>query len=238
MSTNKKFDDIMREIIQAKNKSIMSEYEKIAEESENTPIGAIDENIIKAVIEYDKKEKSKKKKKYLSVFSRVAILLITCAVSVSFIFPESVEAFRVKMFNALFNDESGSISLSEEANNDLLSEWTKYYYPKYMLDNYNLVAAEKIGERSIMLFVSEDGKHQLKIESIPVNSTINIDTDNTNIENVAIGYYEGIYAVDSENENVMITFINENAIMKVQGDTSIDKDKYIKIAENLKYIDK
>ena len=57
MSTNKKFDDIMREIIQAKNKSIMSEYEKIAEESENTPIGAIDENIIKAVIEYDKKEK-------------------------------------------------------------------------------------------------------------------------------------------------------------------------------------
>ncbi len=238
MNTNKKFDDIMKEIIQEKNKSIMSEYEKIAEEAENTHSSAIDESIIKAVLEYNKKEKEQRKKKYFSILSKVAIFFITCIVSTSFIFPESVEAFRVKIFDILFNDEEGSVSLMGEEDKDLLSEWTEYYYPEYMMDNYSLIGAEKMGERSIMLFVSEDGNHQLKIESIPVNSTINIDTDDASIENVAIGYYEGIYAVDSENENVIITWMNENTILKVQGDTSIAKNEYIKIAENLKYIDK
>ena len=48
MNTNKKFDDIMKEIIQKKNKSIMSEYEFITDEvaESNTVVAetATDEN--------------------------------------------------------------------------------------------------------------------------------------------------------------------------------------------------
>ena len=54
MNTNKKFDDIMKEIIQEKNKSIISKYEKMAEEAENTHSSAIDENLIKEYIQFSK----------------------------------------------------------------------------------------------------------------------------------------------------------------------------------------
>lgn len=238
MSTNRNFEEIMKELIREENELIMSEYEKSAIESSYIGQGKIDEKILKMAIEYDKKKKENKKKKIISVLSKVAVVMMICVVSAAFVFPESVEAFRVKIFDVFFNEDTGSASLKGENEVDYLGDWTEYYYPEYMPENYKMIGAERMGERSIMLFALENGEHPLKIESIPANSTVNVDTDSTSIEKIQIGYYEGMYAVDNEKENALITWVNENNILTVQGDISLDKTEYIKIAENLKYIEK
>lgn len=236
MNTNRTFDDIMKELLQEKNESIMNEYENMIGKHENIFINSIDEKILKAVMEYEKEEKLKKKKRLFSVLSKVAVFLIACVVAVNYVFPEHVEAFKVKVMDVFFDDEAGAINLKGGGEKSLLEGWTEYYYPEYMLEKYCLTGAEKTGERCVMLFISEDGDHQIKIESIPANSTVSINTDDASVEDVKIGYYKGVYVVDTENENSIITWMNDTNIFNVQGDTSVTKDEYIKIAESLKYV--
>lgn len=238
MNTNRNFEDIMKELLQEKNESIMNEYEKMTEKNESIYPNSIDEKILKAVMEYEKEEKAKKKKKLFSVLSKVAVFLIVCAVAVNYVFPEHVEAFKIKVMDVFFDDEAGAVNIKGEGEEALLEGWTEYYYPGYMLEKYSLAGAEKMGERCVMLFLSDDGEHQIKIESLPANSTVNINTDDASVEDVKVGYYKGIYVVDTENENAIITWMNDTNIFNVQGDTSVTKDEYIKIAASLKYIDR
>lgn len=161
-----------------------------------------------------------------------------CAFAIPFIAPKPVDAFRIKILDMFFNEKSGSVSLRGQTEIDMIGDWNEYYYPEYMMDNYSLIGAEKMGERSIMLFVSNDRKHELRIEELPPNSNISIDTDHTSIENVKIGYYEAVYAICKEADSVLLTWVNEKKIISIHGDASIDKREYINIAENLKYVER
>ena len=238
MNTNKKFDDIMKEIIREKNKYIMSEYEKMAEEAENTHSSAIDENLIKAMIEYEKKDKERRKKKYFSILSKVAILLITCVVSANFIFPESVDAFKTKIFGKLFNEVNESLSLKNENEINIIDNWNDYYYPQYIPKDYEIVAAEKTDEGSIMLFLSHNKEHELRIEEILGESGINIDTTFTQILNISIRASEGQYAINEQDNYVLLAWPEDNRIIVIRGDMSLSQQEYIKIAENMKYLNK
>ena len=238
MNTNKKFEEIMTDILKEENQAIMHEYEKVSAQMQGDIPAKIDENVLKAVIEYDKQQKGKRKKKYISVLSKVAIFIIVCAFAIPFIAPKPVDAFRIKILDMFFNEKSGSVSLRGQTEIDMIGDWNEYYYPEYMMDNYSLIGAEKMGERSIMLFVSNDRKHELRIEELPPNSNISIDTDHTSIENVKIGYYEAVYAICKEADSVLLTWVNEKKIISIHGDASIDKREYINIAENLKYVER
>ena len=190
------------------------------------------------VIEYDKQRKEKRKKKYISILSKVAIFIIVCSVAIPFIAPKHAEAFRTKIFDMFFNEKSGSVSLRGQTEIDMLGDWDEYYYPEYIPETYELVAAEKVDESSTMLFISNDRKHELRIEELPQNSNISIDTDHTSIENVKIGYYDAVYAICKEADSALLTWVNEKKIISIHGDTSIDKQEYIKIAEKLKFVER
>ena len=96
MNTNKNIEEIMRDILREENQAIMDEYEKVSAQMQGDIPAKIDENVLKAVIEYDKQQKGKRKKKYISVLSKVAIFIIVCAFAIPFIAPKPVDAFRIK----------------------------------------------------------------------------------------------------------------------------------------------
>ncbi len=238
MSTNKNFEEIMKEILSEETQLIIDEYEKSIEDVEKDFPSGIDENILRMVIEYDNKQREKKKKQFVSVLSKVAVFAIVCVAATTFLFPEHVEAFRTRVFDMFFNDEAGSVSLRGENELDMIGDWTDYYYPEYMPEGYKLIGAEKMGEIYIMLYTSEDGEHQLNMQTMPDNSTISIDTDMSSIEDVKIGYHEGIYSVNEEYNKNIITWVSDKKIVYIQGDNTIHKDEYIKIAENVRYIER
>lgn len=238
MNTNKNFEEKMRDILREENKAIMDEYEKVSAQMQEDISSKIDENVLKAVIEYDKQRKEKRKKKYISILSKVAIFIIVCSVAIPFIAPKHAEAFRTKILDMFFNEKSGSVSLRGQTEIDMIGDWDEYYYPEYIPETYELVAAEKVDESSTMLFISNDRKHELRIEELPVNSAISLDTDYTKVESIEIGYNEGQYAINEKYEYIIVTWRTENKIISLEGDTSINKQEYINIAENLIYVDK
>ena len=238
MSTNNNFEDIMREILREKNQAIMSEYEETTRCYNDEKSFSIDEKVIKKLIEYDKNEKQKRRKNILSILSKVAIIIIGCTITITFAFPDDVEAFRTKIISTFFNNHSGSVSLRGEQEIDMLKDCKNYYYPKYMLDGYELLGAEKMGERIVMVFVTEDRTHKLEVEQLPINSNVSVDTEHVNIDNVKINYYEGIYTKRKEHDYVVMTWASENKIISIYGDTSIAKEEYIKIAENFEFVER
>lgn len=236
--SNNCFENIMQEILKQENQEIMDSYEQKIADLEHEKEIKIDENILKMFIEYDNQKNKNKKKRYISILSKVAILILICSVSISFVLPEEVAAFRPKFFNILFNEDSGALQLRGQTEIDYIGEWYDYYYPQHMPTGYELLAAKKMGDRKVMLYAVQDSEHQLKIEQLPTNSTMSIDSDHIINEKIKIGHYEGIYSISEEYDYVMVTFLTENSIICINGDLSIDKDEYIKIAENFKYIER
>ena len=164
--------------------------------------------------------------------------MIACIVSANFIFPESVNAFRTRILDMFFNENSGSVSLRGETEADMIGNWNEYYYPQYIPEGYKLLGAEKMGERIVMVFVSNNREHELKIEELPINSNVSIDTNYTNIKNVKINSYEGVLSTNEEYGNIILSWATDKKILSIHGDVSIENNEYIKIAENLNYIER
>lgn len=236
MNTSKKFDEIMKEIVREENNAIMSAYEEKALKLEKKQECEIDERIVKAIIEYDKNKRYQRKKRYCSILSKIAIILIVCIVAVNFILPEPVEAFRTNVLGVFLNHNSGSVSIREELQADLLEDWDEFYYPEYVPNEYILLGAETAEQRSVMLFVSTDRSHKLEIEQLSVDGNISIDVDNTVIEKINVGYYEGIYAISESFNYSILTWSTENKLISICGDNSITKEEYIKIAESFEFV--
>lgn len=196
-----------------------------------------DEELLMKADMYDKKEKERRKQRIISFMVKAVAVLVVCITTVQFIFPEPVEAFRVKCFELLFNDTQGSAQFKEDVNSEILDGWEMFYYPEYVPESYYLMGAEKLEESSIILFVSDVKNGEFRIQELPLDTLTSVDTETMDLEEVKMGVYEGMYFSDEENDYQMITWMTDSRMIMLSGSLNIEKQEFIKIGKNLKLVE-
>lgn len=186
--------------------------------------------------EYDKKNAKKDNaQKYRKPLQVVAAVLICFVVVFSLTLEES-EAFRVRIYNLLFNDKSGSVTLLTSEDSDLIGGWKDYWYPTYKPDGMELIAAENDGERKIQLYSSDDRNREVRIMEVPLEDKWDVDTDTNSIETIEIGIYSGYLFEDSENNHIKLFWMTEDRQIILFTTGLISKEEAEDMARGLKYI--
>lgn len=182
-------------------------------------------------IDYFRK-KDKRKHRWKSLY-RVAAVLLICCISIGGLTIESSQGFRKKIFNQLFNNEQGGVTLTKD-DEELLSGWKEYWYPAYLPHGMKLIYAEV--DEHFLAF--EDGKGNiLRIFEIGESASMSFDTDTQEMEKEKIGFCEGYYFSDKENNRYSLFFsINEDTNIYIRYEGTINKEELIKIAENMEFI--
>ncbi len=120
----------------------------------------------------------------------------------------SVEAFRVNFFNLVIETfQKYSLVSQEEINGtqmvyDVPSDWTDYYYPKYLPKGYYLLNTRSLVDTRYMTFSNLEGNEMRFIQG-NLSSQSQIDSENGNVINVEIRGCKGVLVVKDD-----ITIIN------------------------------
>lgn len=208
-------------------------FEKANHIDEEYPIH-LDKEFLKTAMEYD--EKQRKKKKMYSALSKVAIILLGLVLSFEIVLPEKASAFHAKVFELIFNDMAGSVSLNNENEYDLIGNWSDYYYPDYMSDGYVLTAAEKQEFESVLLYENAENNTTIRIMDQPLDFSFNVDTDSTEMSNVKVGIYDGNLFVGIDYDGLLLTWVQDNSRIIITTTKDLSKEEIVRIGENLKYI--
>lgn len=191
-----------------------------------------DPDILNFARAYDRRRKQYRWKKTLQT---VAIVLV-CVIVTNGIALETSEAFRSRVYSLFFNDEEGSVTLFTEEESELLQDWNGHWYPAYMPEELQLVAAGSDDERFLLYFKSADESAKVKIIEMPLDMLIGMDTDTTTMEEISIGYHKGYLFEDKENASITLFLLMDGLQIEMRVDGKLDKDTVLKIAESLEYV--
>ena len=129
-----------------------------------------------------------------------------------------------------------NIMLSE-TEQEMIGDWEGYWYPEYLPEGFYLAEAEETKFSKAMLFVSNGSDATIVITNDKSGTQYSFDTDTTLIEPLEVGYYEGYYFCDEQNNHSYAIWQTEDMIITVSCENMIDKSQIISIAENMKYVD-
>ena len=194
----------------------------------------IDREILKICMEYD--EKQHKKKKIYSVLSKVGIVTFAIILSFEIFMPETAEAFHTKIFNLIFDDISGSVSLNSENEYEMIGDWTDYHYPEYIPQGFMLSDAHKREFDTILLYENTDKTATIRIMEESLETSMSVDIDTTEIHQVEVGIYEGCLFIGTDYESIMLTWIQNDRRIIISTSKDLASEEIVKIGENMKYI--
>lgn len=210
---------------------LASEYiEK--EELENDIL--INKDILKICMEYDQKQY--RKKKLYSIAPKVAVIALVVFLSFEIFMPEAAEAFHTRVFNLIFDDNSGSVSLNTESEYEMIGDWKEYHYPRYMPDGFTLVGAEKREDNSVLLYENEEKTVAIRIIEETLEYSTSVDTDRTEVYETEIGIYNGYLFRGKDYDGVMLTWMQNDRRITISTTQDLTDEEVIRIGENLKYI--
>ena len=227
----KKVADLSRQEIVDEDNEYVKKMESI---DETFPIEP-DQKFLEFAREFDGKKKKRDRAQKIKRFSQVAAVFLVCIVVTLSVALEASDAFRVRLYSLIFNSENGSVSLSEEES-DLIGDWKDYWYPEFIPEGFNLIAAEDDGGQRILLFESNDGKFNFQIIDMPLDTSVSVDTDTNTIEEIKIGHYRGYMFVDDIYDSIMLFWKTDDRQMMIDARNGIKEDTVKRIAEGLKYV--
>ena len=207
----------------------LTEYEHSAILLEMEP----DQEMLEIARRYDARQKTLKKKKLMKGITRAAAVFAVCLGLTTAV----ASAFHVNIFKLIFNPDSGSVTLLSETEQEMIGDWEGYWYPEYLPEGFYLAEAEETKFSKAMLFVSNGSDATIVITNDKSGSQYSFDTDTTLIEPLEVGYYEGYYFCDEQNNHSYAIWQTEDMIITVSCENMIDKSQIISIAENMKYVD-
>lgn len=189
-------------------------------------------------IEYNKelirKEKNQKiRSKVLKLSKRIAAVLIIVSIAGSVV-TMSVEAFRVRFFNLVIEtSQKFSLVSQEEINEtqmvyDVLSDWTDYYYPKYLPEGYYLLNTRSLVDTRYMTFSNLEGNEMRFIQG-NLSSQSQIDSENGNVINVEIRGCKGVLVV--KDDITILNWTTNDMSFSIQG--NVEKSVLLAIAESV-----
>lgn len=217
-------------------KKIDDEFEKEYEElneagKEFSP--QLDAKLLEAAKFYDKRYAvGQKKRKSRKLLQKAAVFLLIF-LSVNTLAIGTSQAYRQFVFQVFENEENHSINFHDRAEQDMISSWNDYWYPTYLPEGYQIVAAEEVPEKCLLIQagISETS---LIITEYSQETELSYDTEHSQISDIRIHNYLG-KRIAFENHTIIV-YPTETIMLEFRFDATIPEQEVVKIAENMEYV--
>lgn len=232
-------DEVLKEVAKLSKEEIVEENKEYLKKTESIdeifPMLEPDQSFLAFARAYDRKANKRKVTEKRKRILQVAAVFLVCITTMTAIAVEISEAFRVRFYSLFTNETDGSVTLLTEREQEIIGEWEDYWYPTYVPDGFQMVAAEKRDNESVIVFESNDRKISFRIMEFPFNVAISHDTDTNTVEEVRIGYYKGYLFEDVQNQSIDVYWLTDDKQLVVAATGEMDKETVIKIAEGLEF---
>ncbi len=208
------------------------EYEELNEAGkEFSP--QLDAKLLEAAKFYDKRYAvGQKKRKSRKLLQKAAVFLLIF-LSVNTLAIGTSQAYRQFVFQVFENEENHSINFHDRAEQDMIGSWNDYWYPTYLPDGYQIVAAEEVPEKCLLIQAGIS-EASLIITEYSKETELSYDTEHSRISDIRIHNYLG-KRIDFENHTIIV-YPTETIVLEFRFDAAIPEQEVVKIAENMEYV--
>ncbi len=232
-------DEVLKEVAKLSKEETVEENKEYLKKTESIdemfPMLEPDQSFLAFARAYDRKANKRKVTEKRKRILQVAAVFLVCITTMTAIAVETSEAFSVRFYSLFTNETDGSVALLTEREQEIIGEWENYWYPTYVPDGFQMVAAEKRDNKSAIVFESNDRKISFRIMEFSFNAAISHDTDTNTVEEIRIGYYKGYLFEDVQNQSIDVYWLTDDRQMVVTATGEMDKETVIKIAEGLEF---
>ena len=236
-------DDILREAASLAKEDIMvrqQQYEDRAKSIDQVFTVEPDAAFLQFARTYNQQhseEQVKRKTTYVTKrFVRFAAIFLACFVTLGSMAIGTSEALREQIFSFFFNEETGSVTLRNETEEDMIGSWNEYWYPTWLPDGFYLLGVAR-EDCVFMLFASENDTCRIRIREYELHTTsISMDTDDAAVEKIKVGSKNVVLSVDEENGIMTAVWMTDTKILKIDMNECSDREMLIKIIENMQYV--
>jgi hypothetical protein len=151
----------------------------------------------------------------------------------------SIDAVRIKSLNFIINvtERYSSIHLEDMLDKSdtskELDNWTSYYIPAYIPENYKLMNTQIFGDIRVMYYQNPQGD-ELQFTQSSTSNNLLVDTEDALTENIIINQASGII-IEKEGYVTLLWHDNNSSALYIIG--KVDKAEVIKMAENIKILE-
>ena len=143
------------------------------------------------------------------------------------------QAYRQFVFQVFENEENHSINFHDRAEQDMIGSWNDYWYPTYLPEGYQIVAAEEVPEKCLLIQAGIS-EASLIITEYSQETELSYDTEHSQISDIRIHNYLG-KRIAFENHTIIV-YPTETIMLEFRFDATIPEQEVVKIAENMEYV--
>ena len=208
------------------------EYEELNEAGkEFSP--QLDAKLLEAAKFYDKRYAvGQKKQKSRRILQKAAVFLLIF-LSANALAIGTSQAYRQFVFQVFENEENHSINFHDRAEQDMIGSWNDYWYPTYLPEGYQIVAAEEVPEKCLLIQAGIS-EASLIITEYSQETELSYDTEHSQISDIRIHNYLG-KRIAFENHTIIV-YPTETIMLEFRFDATIPEQEVVKIAENMEYV--
>ena len=208
------------------------EYEELNEAGkEFSP--QLDAKLFEAAKFYDKRYAvGQKKRKSRKLLQKAAVFLLIF-LSANALAIGTSQAYRQFVFQVFENEENHSINFHDRAEQDMIGSWNDYWYPTYLPEGYQIVAAEEVPEKCLLIQAGIS-EASLIITEYSQETELSYDTEHSQISDIRIHNYLG-KRIAFENHTIIV-YPTETIMLEFRFDATIPEQEVVKIAENMEYV--
>ena len=193
----------------------------------------LDAKLSEAAKFYDKQYAAgQKKRKSRQILQKAAVFLLIF-LSVNTLAIGTSHAYRQFVFQMFENEENHSINFHDRAEQDMIGSWNDYWYPTYLPEGYQIVSAEEIPVKCLLIQAAA-GEEPLLITEYPQGSELSYDTEHSQISDIRI--HNSIGKRIAFEDHTRIVYPTETMILEFRFDAGIPEREVVKIAENMEYV--
>lgn len=223
---------IMKALARKTDDAFEKEYEELNEVGKGfSP--QLDAKLLEAAKFYDMQYAAgQKKRKSRQILQKAAVFLLLF-LSVNTLAIGTSQAYRQFVFQVFENNENNSMTIHNPAELDMIGSWEDYWYPAYLPEGYQIVAAEEIPVKCLLI-QAVTGEEPLLITEYPQGSELSYDTEHSQISDIRI--HNSIGKRIAFEDHTRIVYPTETMILEFRFDAGIPEQEVVKIAENMEYV--
>ena len=200
----------------------------------------IDAKILKMAKDFEAKGNTKKKTENVRKSLKIVALIMIIVTTSFTVLAVNVDAFRLKIFDFLFesNEEYTSITPVEknadtgEVEKEMPAEWTGFFSAGYLPSGYSLAGTEVIGETKIIYYM-DDIQNIISLRQEPAGSA-DFNTDNKDVEKGEVSIEGALAYWTLKNGQLTLIWNHNNYRLILYGPAEIEE--MMKIGENLIFV--
>ena len=223
---------IMKALAKKIDDTFEKEYEELNEAGKEFSL-QLDTKLLEAAKFYDKRYAvGQKKRKSRRILQKAAVFLLL-VLSVNTLAIGTSQAYRQFVFQVFENEENHSINFHDRAEQDMIGSWNDYWYPTYLPEGYQIVAAEEVPEKCLLIQAGIS-EASLIITEYSQETELSYDTEHSQISDIRIHNYLG-KRIAFENHTIIV-YPTETIMLEFRFDATIPEQEVVKIAENMEYV--